>query len=129
MNFQNILPLNLYYILSMDKSSIITQIQREYALWLNYVRPVRIRYRDRIMKRNPQNTKSAKIININMVGNYIDTLIASFFTNWVKCKFVSRTWWIGEEEAQNLNSVAEFDEREWSIQQLKYQIEQDSLFF
>lgn len=113
----------------MDKSAILTQIQREYALWLNYVRPVRIRYRDRIMKWNPQATKSAKIININMIGNYIDTLIASFFTNGVKCKFVSRTGWIWEEEAQNLNAVAEFDEREWATQQLKYQVEQDSLFF
>ena len=113
----------------MDKSAILVQIQREYALWLNYVRPARIRYRDRIMKRNPQATKSAKIININMIWNYIDTLIASFFTNWVKCKFISRQWWIWEEEAQNLNSVAEFDEREWATQQLKYQVEQDSLFF
>ena len=113
----------------MDKSAILTQIQREYALGLNYVRPVRIRYRDRIMKWNPQATKSVKVININMIGNYIDTLIASFFTNWVKCKFISRQWWIWEEEAQNLNSVAEFDEREWATQQLKYQVEQDSLFF
>ena len=113
----------------MDKSAILTQIQREYALGLNYVRPARIRYRDRIMKRNPQNTKSVKIININMIGNYIDTLIASYFTNWPKCKFISRQWWIWEEEAQNLNSVAEFDEREWAMQQLKYQVEQDSLFF
>ena len=121
--------MNLYHILSMDKSAILVQIQREYALWLNYVRPARIRYRDRIMKRNPQATKSAKIININMIWNYIDTLIASFFTNWVKCKFISRQWWIWEEEAQNLNAVAEFDEREWATQQLKYQVEQDSLFF
>lgn len=113
----------------MDKSAILTQIQREYQLGLNYVRPMRIRYRDRIMKRNPQSKNGWKIININMVGNYIDTLIASFFTNWVKCKFISRTWWIGEEEAQNLNAVAEFDEREWAMQQLKYQVEQDSLFF
>jgi acyl CoA:acetate/3-ketoacid CoA transferase beta subunit len=64
-----------------------------------------------------------------MVGNYIDTLIASFFTNGVKCKFISRNGWIGEEEAQNLNAVAEFDEREGAMQQLKYQVEQDSLFF
>lgn len=113
----------------MDKSAVLVQIQREYALWLNYVRPARIRYRDRIMKRNPQAKNWGKIININMVGNYIDTLIASFFTNWVKCKFISRQWWIWEEEAENLNSVAEFDEREWAMQQLKYQVEQDSLFF
>ena len=113
----------------MDKSAALVQIQREYALWLNYVRPVRIRYRDRIMKRNPQAKNWGKIININMVWNYIDTLIASFFTNWVKCKFISRQGWIWEEEAENLNSVAEFDEREWATQQLKYQVEQDSLFF
>ena len=113
----------------MDKSAILTQIQREYALGLNYVRPARIRYRDRIMKWNPQSKNGGKIININMVGNYIDTLIASFFTNGVKCKFISRQWWIWEEEAENLNAVAEFDEREWATQQLKYQVEQDSLFF
>lgn len=113
----------------MDKQSVLVQIQREYALWLNYVRPARIRYRDRIMKWNPQSKNWGKIININMVWNYIDTLIASFFTNWVKCKFISRQGWIWEEEAENLNSVAEFDEREWATQQLKYQVEQDSLFF
>ena len=113
----------------MDKSAILTQIQREYALGLNYVKPARIRYRDRIMKWNPQSKNGGKIININMVGNYIDTLIASFFTNGVKCKFISRQWWIWEEEAENLNAVAEFDEREWATQQLKYQVEQDSLFF
>lgn len=113
----------------MDKSAVLVQIQREYALGLNYVRPARIRYRDRIMKWNPQSRNWGKIININMVANYIDTLIASFFTNWVKCKFISRQWWIWEEEAENLNSVAEFDEREWATQQLKYQVEQDSLFF
>ena len=113
----------------MDKSAVLVQIQREYALGLNYVRPARIRYRDRIMKWNPQAKNGGKIININMVGNYIDTLIASFFTNGVKCKFISRNGWIGEEEAQNLNAVAEFDEREWATQQLKYQVEQDSLFF
>ena len=113
----------------MDKSAVLVQIQREYALGLNYVRPARIRYRDRIMKWNPQSKNGGKIININMVANYIDTLIASFFTNWVKCKFISRQWWIWEEEAANLNAVAEFDEREWATQQLKYQVEQDSLFF
>ena len=42
----------------------------------------------------------------------MDTLIASFFTNGPKCNFISRQGWIGEEEAANLNSVAEFDERE-----------------
>lgn len=113
----------------MDKSAVLNQIQREYELWLNYVRPVRARYRARIMKWSAQNKNNSKVININMIANYMDTLISSFFTDGPKCKFISRQWWIGAEEAENLNSVAEFDEKESSTQQLKYQIEQDSLFF
>jgi hypothetical protein len=40
----------------------------------------RDRYRARIIKWNPQTKKEGKI-NINMIGNAIDTLIASFRSN------------------------------------------------
>lgn len=113
----------------MDKIEILAQIQREYDLWYAYIKPVRDLYRARLLKRLPATKWKGKIININMISNYMDTLIASFFDNWVKVKFVSRNWWIWEEEAQNLQAVAEIDEREWIYQQVKYQVEQDSLFF
>lgn len=112
----------------MDDSAILKQIKDEYQLWYDYMNPARTRYRDRLLKWNPQTKKKDKI-NINMIANAIDTLIASFWSNWVKVKFISKQWWIGQEEADNLNSVAEFDKKEVSQQQIEYQVEQDSLFF
>jgi len=64
-----------------------------------------------------------------MIWNAIDTLIASFWSSWIRVKFISKQGWIGQEESENLNSVAEFDKKETTQQQLEYQIEQDSLFF
>lgn len=64
-----------------------------------------------------------------MIANTIDTLIASFWVDWIKTKFISRDWWIGQEEAENQTNVFKFDTNEQSYQQLNYQIEQDSLFF
>lgn len=76
----------------------------------------------------PQNKKEGKI-NVNLIAQAIDTLIASFFSNGLKVKFISRQWWIWAEEAENLNAVASFDKQEIGQQQLEYQCEQDSLFF
>ena len=64
-----------------------------------------------------------------MIANTIDTLIASFWVDWIKTKFISRDWWIGQEEAENLTNVFKFDNEEQNYQQLHYQSEQDSLFF
>lgn len=112
----------------MDDSAILKQIKDEYTLGYDYMQPARTRYRERLLKWNPQTKKKDKI-NINMIANAIDTLIASFWSNGVKVKFISKQWWIGQEESENLNSVAEFDKMETSWQQMEYQIEQDSLFF
>lgn len=112
----------------MDGSALLKQIKDEYSLWYDYVLPVRQRYRARITKRNPQ-TKIEWKININMIANAIDVKIASSWSNGTKAKFISRTWWIGAEEADNLNNVAEFDEKESARQQIRYQLEQDSWFF
>lgn len=112
----------------MEDSAILKQIKDEYTLGYNYMNPARLRYRDRLLRWNPQTKKKDKI-NINMIWNAIDTLIASFWGNWVRVKFISKQWWIGQEEADNLNSVAEFDKKEATQQQIEYQVEQDSLFF
>lgn len=112
----------------MQDSEILKQIKDEYSLWYDYMNPARTRYRERLLKWNPQTKKKDKI-NINMIWNAIDTLIASFWSNWVKVKFISKQGWIGQEEADNLNSVAEFDKKEAGWQQMEYQLEQDSLFF
>lgn len=112
----------------MENTEILAQIKQEYNLWFMYVSPLRQLYRDRIFKWRPQNRKDTKI-NINMIANAIDTKIASSRSNWLKVKFISSVWRIGEEEAENLTRVAEFDEKETARQQVRYQLEQDSWFF
>jgi len=112
----------------MEDTQVLKQIKDEYNLGYEYMKTPREKYRKLLLKRLPQN-KSADKININLIANTIDTLIASFFSNGVKVKFISKQWWIWQEEADNLNSVAEFDKKESTQQQVEYQIEQDSLFF
>lgn len=112
----------------MEDSALLKKIKDEYYLGYNYVNPLRTLYRERILRWNPQNKKDSKI-NINMIANAIDVKIASSWTNWLKVKFISRNWRVGEEEAENLTNVAEFDEKETAWQQIRYQLEQDSWFF
>jgi len=73
----------------MDDSAILKQIKDEYTLGYDYMQPARTRYRERLLKWNPQTKKKDKI-NINMIANAIDTLIASFWSNGVKVKFISK---------------------------------------
>lgn len=112
-----------------DKAYILWQIKQEYNLWLDYVKDKRQQYRDRIAKFWNQWTKKKDKINVNMIANYIDTMIASSRSEGTKTKFVSKDWWIWQEEAENLTSVFEFDTKEQEYQQLMYQIEQDKYFF
>lgn len=64
-----------------------------------------------------------------MIANYIDTMIASSWSDGIKTKFVSKDGWIGSEEAENMTNVFNFDMSEQDYQQLMYQIEQDKYFF
>jgi len=112
----------------MQDGELLKKISDEYQLWYNYVLPLRTLYRERILRWSPQNKKDSKI-NINMIANAIDVKIASSWSNGLKVKFISRNGWVGEEEAENLTNVAEFDEKETAWQQIRYQLEQDSWFF
>jgi len=118
----------MYDELKTTDAEILSQIKMEYQLWFDYVLPRRTRYRARLLKWLPS-AKNEWKININMIANAIDVKIAQSFTNGVKAKFISRTGWIGEEEASNQTAVAEFDTTEPAFQQIKYQIYQDSEFF
>ncbi len=115
--------------MTTDKTSILSQIKQEYMLWFDYVKDKRQQYRDRIAKFWNQWKKKKDKISVNMIANYIDTLIASSWVDWLKTKFISKDWWIGQEEADNMTKVFKFDMNEQDYQQLLYQIEQDSFFF
>ena len=64
-----------------------------------------------------------------MVANAIDTMIATSYTDGLTVNFAPADGWIGQEKADNLNFMAEFDNNEDDYQQLYYQKEQDRYFF
>ncbi len=111
-----------------DKALLLAQITREYSEGWNYVNPKRIQYRKRVERRNKQKKGTDKI-NINMIANAIDTLIATSYTDGLTVNFAPKDGWIGQEKADNLNYMAEFDNNEDDYQQIYYQKEQDRYFF
>ena len=64
-----------------------------------------------------------------MIANNIDTLIASSYTDGLTVNFASKDWRLWQEQADNINFIAEFDNNEDDYQQLYYQKEQDRYFF
>jgi len=77
----------------MDEAKIINQVRDEYQQGWLYVNTKRIQYRDRIEKRNPQK-KDVEKININMISQAIDWLIATSYTDQLTCKFIPRDGFI-----------------------------------
>lgn len=112
----------------IEKNELITQITREHDEGLNYVRPKRDQYRQRVVRWNKQRKGTDKI-NINMIANSIDTMIATSYTDWLTVNFAPKDGRIWQEKADNLNYMAEFDNSEDDYQQLYYQKEQDRYFF
>ena len=111
-----------------DRDKLLAQIDMEYQSWYDYVVNKRNQYRDRVIRWDKQ-AKDPNKININMVANAIDTLIASSYTDWLTVNFASADGWMSADKADNLNYMAEFDNNDQDYQQLYYQKEQDRYFF
>ena len=111
-----------------DRDKLLAQIDREYQAGFDYVVNKRNQYRDRVIRWDKQ-AKDPNKININMVANAIDTLIASSYTDWLTVNFASADGWMSADKADNLNYMAEFDNNDQDYQQLYYQKEQDRYFF
>ena len=111
-----------------DTDKLLAQIDREYQEWFDYVVNKRNQYRDRVIRWNKQ-AKDPNKININMIANAEDVLIASSYTDWLTVNFASADGWMSADKADNLNYMAEFDNEDQEYQQMYYQKEQDRYFF
>lgn len=107
---------------------LLHQIRQEYAIGDDYMQPKRNQILERLRKHIKQN-KQPWLININMVSNTIDTLIAWSYIDEPQVKFVSRDQFLENEQADNLNYMAKFDMKEQDYQQLDYQTQWDRYFF
>jgi hypothetical protein len=63
-----------------EEQQLLAQIQREYQEGYNYVLPKRIQYRNRVIRWNKQK-KGVDKVNINLIANSIDTMIATSYTD------------------------------------------------
>lgn len=72
-----------------DISKLTAQITGEYSAGLQYVNMKRIQYRERVKRWNQQK-KGVDKININMVANSIDTLIATSYTDGLTVNFAPK---------------------------------------
>ena len=64
----------------MDDYQILKQISDEYQLGYSYVEKLRERYKQRLLKWTSQDNNKDKI-NINLIANTIDVLIANFWSS------------------------------------------------
>lgn len=107
---------------------LLHQIRQEFAIGDEYMQPKRNQILERLRKHIKQN-KQPWLININMVSNTIDTLIAWSYIDEPQVKFVSMDQFLENEQADNLNYMAKFDMKEQDYQQLDYQTQWDRYFF
>lgn len=109
-------------------ADILYQIRQEFSTWDDYMKPKRQQILKRLEKHIKQN-KEPWLVNINMVSNTIDTLIAGSYIDEPQVKFVARDNFLESEQADNLNYMARFDMKEQDYQQLDYQVQRDRYFF
>lgn len=107
---------------------LLQQIREEWSTWDSYMKPKRQQIIKRLEKHIKQN-KEPWLININMVSNTIDTLIAGSYIDEPQVKFVARDQFLESEQVDNLNYMFKFDVKEQDYQQLDYQTQWDRYFF
>lgn len=112
----------------INRNELLQQIRDEYNTWLDYITPKRNQIIRRLEKHIKQN-KQPWLMNINLVENTIDTLIAGSYLDEPQTKFVSRDMFLENEQAETLNNMYDFDWKEEDYQQIDYQIKRDRYFF
>lgn len=112
----------------INRNELLQQVRDEYATWYDYINPKRQQIIKRLEKHIKQN-KQPWLMNINLVENTIDTLIAGSYLDEPQTKFYSRDMLLENEQADTLNNMFDFDWREEDYQQIDYQIKRDRYFF
>jgi len=107
---------------------LLKQVRAEFAIGDDYMKPKRQQILKRLEKHIKQN-KEPWLVNINMVSNTIDTLIAWSYIDEPQVKFLARDQFLESEQADNLNYMFKFDMKEQDYQQLDYQVQRDRYFF
>lgn len=112
----------------MERSQLLQKIKKEFELWNERTKKKKKQRSERLEKYIKQDRKDW-LININMIYNTIDALIAGSYIEEPQVKFMSRDELMEVDQAETLDNMAKFDMKEMDYQMLDYQVQRDRYFF
>lgn len=116
--------------LPMSESEIITQVQQERQLWVNFVDQKRQLFLERLQLYTniaDQGGKSDKVY-VRAIRSTILTLMSLYYSDEITVNFAGRQ--LGDDElADNYNNLAEFDYEEMGMDKLTYDVQWNRLFY
>lgn len=114
-------------IVGMSKQDILAQVAQEIKLATDYVSPRREQFRTRLALYNNQRKQRDKI-GILTLYTTINTLLALNYTDEMAVEFIGRNF-SDSKLADNINSVAEFDQEEMNLPEINYFVQWDRFFY
>jgi len=116
--------------LPMSESEIITQVQQERQLWVNFVDQKRQLFLERLQLYTniaDQWGKSDKVY-VRTIRSTMQTLMSLYYSDQITVNFAGRQLW-DDELADNYNNLAEFDYEEMDMEKLTYDVQWNRLFY
>ncbi len=107
---------------------LLSKVKVEKSMWEEYMKNKKAEYRDLLLSYDNRDKDKTKI-RVNTIFQVIDTLIWFSYTDWVSAQFVSSTWRVWEEEADNRQMTAQYDANQAEYSQMNYQKQRDRFFY
>lgn len=116
--------------LPISEKEIITQVQQERQLWVNFVDQKRQLFLKRLQLYTniaDQWGKTDKVY-VRAIRSTMLTLMSLYYSDQITVNFAGRQLW-DDELADNYNNLAEFDHEEMNLEKLTYDVQWNRLFY
>ncbi len=114
----------------INENEIISQVQQERQLWVNFVDPKRQLFLERLQLYTniaDQWGKSDKVY-VRTIRSTMLTLMSLYYSDEITVSFAGRQLW-DDELADNYNNLAEFDYEEMNMEKVNYDVQWNRLFY
>ena len=118
--------------LPVSETDIITQVQQERQLWVNFVDQKRQLFLERLklytnIAEQGRQGKSEKVY-VRAIRSTMLTLMSLYYSDEITVSFAGRQLW-DDELADNYNNLAIFDYEEMGLEKLTYDVQWNRLFY
>jgi len=114
----------------IDESAIITQVQQEKQLWVNFVDQKRQLFLERLKLYTniAEDWGKADKVYVRTIRSTMLTLMSLYYSDAITVNFSWRQLW-DDEIADNYNNLALFDYEEMDLEKLTYDVQWNRLFY